>query len=247
MTSPDPSGSANGGQESQPSVDRLQLIQQLLEHLRRWLSHDVNSLFVTIRGMSHLLLESDGDRLSDEGRDYLGRILRAVDRGERQVRDLLDLERVCSRAGVPERISFAEAVREAASRALRLFPDCPLEYDVRGEAAYLRIPPAAFDQVLQWIFRQAIRGRRPNHGLHVTFEAAQQDGFWMVRAIDNGSPPIPDRIARAFDPQGIAARGEGSEGIELFSIRHAVESWGGTVFLAASEDGGAELRLTLPA
>ncbi len=87
-----------------------------LEAFSYSVSHDLRAPLRSINGFSKALLEDYWDRLDDEGRDYLRRILGACTRMSRLIDSLLSLSRISRAEMRPRVVDLTSLVREIASR-----------------------------------------------------------------------------------------------------------------------------------
>ena len=95
---------------------------------------------------------------------------------------------------------------------------------------------AALDALLENVFTHTPDGT----ALRVTVEAGVDGGGTVV--VEDAGPGLP---SLAPEPRGRSAAG--STGLGLDIARRAAQSGGGALHLAASELGGAQVRLTLGA
>src|SRR5205807_995891 len=87
-----------------------------LEAFAYSVSHDLRAPLRAISGFSDALREDYGERLDDQGREYLQEVSGAVARMNALVQDLLDYGRV-SRISLPlESVSLADSVKQAVAQ-----------------------------------------------------------------------------------------------------------------------------------
>ena len=144
-------------------------------------------------------------------------------------RDRVDLGALMGEVEQDLRARLAEAEATVEVR------DLP---EVSGDARLLR-------RVLQNLVGNAakFRGDAP---AHITVEAREQDGDWVVSVRDRGvgvPPADADRIFGMFARSGDDAAGNG---IGLAVSRRVVEAHGGRIWVEPAEGGGSAFRFTLP-
>jgi len=97
--------------------------------------------------------------------------------------------------------------------------------------------------LLYVVYDNAIRASAPRAPTVITRAWTLADRV-VVEVVDDG-PGVPDAIAgRIFDPL-VTAR-EGGSGLGLALARRIAVAHGGTLELAASQNGGATFRVELP-
>ena len=168
-------------------------------------------------------------------RESVGRARQLVDgvleyaRAGQVRRDRVDLAALMTEVEQDLRARLAEA---QATLEVRDLPE------VGGDAGLLR-------RVLQNLVGNAakFRGDAP---AHITVEACEQDGDWVVSVRDRGvgvPPEDADRIFGMFARSGADAAGNG---IGLAVSRRVVEAHGGRIWVEPAEGGGSAFRFTLP-
>ena len=168
-------------------------------------------------------------------RESVGRARQLVDgvleyaRAGEVRRDRVDLAVLMTEVEQDLRARLAEA---QATLEVRDLPE------VGGDAGLLR-------RVLQNLVGNAakFRGAAP---AHITVEACEQDGDWVVSVRDRGvgvPPEDADRIFGMFARSGAEAAGNG---IGLAVSRRVVEAHGGRIWVEPAEGGGSAFRFTLP-
>jgi len=82
----------------------------------------------------------------------------------------------------------------------------------------------------------------------IVLSSRRVDDRWQVEVSDNGTGVAPDQRERIFE---LLARGEGvaaeGSGIGLATCKRIVEAHGGTIGVHDAPDGGASVRVELPA
>ena len=144
-------------------------------------------------------------------------------------RDRVDLAALMTEVEQDLRARLAEA---QATLEVRDLPE------VGGDAGLLR-------RVLQNLVGNAAKFRG-DATAHITVEACEQDGDWVVTVRDRGvgvPPEDADRIFGMFARSGADTAGNG---IGLAVSRRVVEAHGGRIWVEPAEGGGSAFRFTLP-
>jgi signal transduction histidine kinase len=229
---------------------------QELSGFTRSVSHDIRVPLRVINGLSGLALEECGERLDENGRDYLRRIADAAVQVGRVGDDLLTLARV-SRAPMERRrvdvSEMADAIvrsmaREDPARILDARIDQGLV--VTADPALLRI---VLEQLLDnaWKFSRTVGAPTVRVvGARPADDACDADGQGGVgiAIIDNGVGFAPEfahklfgRFERIHDLPDVEGRGIGLAIVERIVTRH-----GGRVWAWGSPGAGATFGFTLP-
>ncbi len=127
MTSIDISTIRQREQELQVMTRRLEVVNQELESFSYSVSHDLRAPLRAIDGFSQALLEDYGDRLDEEGRDYLQRVRAGAQRMAELIDDLLDLSRVNRSEMKPKWVDLSEIAAEVIAELRQGEPDRSVE------------------------------------------------------------------------------------------------------------------------
>ena len=239
------------------AIDHAQLYRasqqaaQARDDLMAVVAHDLKNPLNTIK----LSLQRLVDDVTCEGpahtedREVLGAIVRATDRMNRLIRDLLDLARVDGGCLVihPAAVDAAELVREAVdvhaplakAKGIALLP--VVDQPLAGVLADRERVSQVFSNLIENAVKFTPRGGR------VTVRGARRDGSVRFTVEDTG-PGIPledqahvfDRFWRAGD---IARSGTG---LGLSIARAMVEAHGGRIGLESTLGEGSRFHFSLP-
>ncbi|MBM3748915.1 MAG: histidine kinase, partial [Acidobacteria bacterium] len=108
-------------------------------------SHDLRAPLRSIEGFSRALLEDPGERLDEEGKDFLERVSAAAVRLARLIDDLLSLSRVTRGEIRPSTVDLTALAQEIAADLSNRQPDRQVEFlimpglAVSADAALFRI------------------------------------------------------------------------------------------------------------
>jgi PAS domain S-box-containing protein len=229
-------------------VSQLKDLDRVKSEMVRMTSHDLkNPLFAA---MSYLeLLQEEGERvLGDNLREYVNIIDHQLDRMDRIISGILDLERV--QAGTPiyetcnlsrlARAAAGELQHQAFAKNLALSVDWPTGFfNVLGDPHQLR---QVFVNLIENAIKFTPEGGRVDLRL-------QQVGNWlMVEVVDTGigiPAEAQPRIFERFYRVPGAEQYDGS-GLGLSLVRAIVEAHGGRVEVQSEVDVGSTFRVILP-
>jgi PAS domain S-box-containing protein len=208
-------------------------------------SHDLRAPLRSLHGFSQVLLEDYGDRLDDEGRQYLDRIQANVARMGQLIDDLLRLSRAT-------RTSLSRTTVDVSALALEVLDELRLAEPGRqvesvvadglvatGDSHLIKL---ALDNLLSnaWKFT----GKREHAVIEVG--TARQDGEQVFHVRDNGAGFDMRYASKLFDPLQrlhTAAEFEGN-GIGLAIVQRVVSRHGGRIWAESEQGKGAMFFFT---
>jgi len=215
-----------------------------LENVSHTLSHDLRAPLRSIRSFAQIVAETQLDKLDDEGRDALTRVIKAADRMARMVDDLYRLLRLSGDEAAASDVSTVAVLDEvvAGLRSDLEQVQATVTYDglptVRGNRQLLA-------QIFQNLIANAIQFRGPEQP-RVTITAQRLAKDWRFSITDNGvgiQKEDRERVFRLF--QRASSDGSGS-GVGLTLCKRAVEKLGGTIWVAPDDPPGTTFCFTIP-
>jgi len=203
------------------------------------MAHNIRNPLASIRSSAELWIDLEGESRSEQARD----IIRAVDRIESWIRELLRFTRTEPQASAPVdidalvRAAFDEQARELEQRgitggAIGSVPDAR----VRGDAVVLA-------QVLHSVIANAIDATPAGGRVEGRVERAPQ-GRVRVSIADTGQGIRPEHLEAVFKPF-FTTKKEGL-GLGLALARRTVERVGGSIRLQSTPGAGTTVILELP-
>lgn len=222
-----------------------------LESFASIASHDLQEPLRKIRMMGERLVALCEAELGDQGRDYLGRMIRAGDNMHRLIRDLLAFSRVGMRDGGFRRLPLAEPVRDALSTLEMVIEEAGAEIEVDD------LPEAEADesqmrQLFQNLIGNALKFRRPGVVPRVTIRGAiieaEEGGRVRLEVCDNGigfDEQYHDQIFEIFQRLHGKTEFEGT-GIGLAICKKIVERHDGRIHARSLPGEGATFIVELP-
>jgi heavy metal sensor kinase len=215
-------------------------------------SHELRSPLTVLKGEIELALRRERD--ATEYRRVLSSNLQEVDRLARIAEELLTLAR--SDSGVLEpRYQATDAAARTQAIVDRLRPDADdknIALHMRADRAVRAVlDPALFDQLVWNLVENAVKFTPADGRVDV---AVTSDAHEVVLEVRDNGPGIPaDAVERIFERfyRVDAARtntlGASGTGLGLAIVRAIAEIHGGTARAANVPEGGALLRVSLPA
>lgn len=194
-------------------------------------AHEIRTPMATVRGLVELL-QADLPEQDNTRRQYIDRVLQAVDRQDRLVEDMLTLSHP-----EPENLEPVN-VRELVDEIVRDMPADP-RLRVQGAVAIAMpaIPGDAFrlHEVFNNLIRNAVEATPPTGVVEVRVEAPERG---LVRvAVRNTGVGIPTEIRERIFQPFFTTKVKGT-GLGLAIAKHIVEAHRGT--LRVESDGSTE-------
>jgi PAS domain S-box-containing protein len=225
---------------------QLEAVNKELEAFTYSASHDLRAPLRGIDGFSQALLEDYGDRLDDDGRNYIDRIRRATDRMGRLIDDLLSLSRITRTDVNKEQINLSALARQVCDELAAAEPKRQVEVVVEPglmAAADPRLMRIALTNLIgnAWKFTS----KRADARIEVASDGTGPEPIIVVR--DNGAGfdmRHADRLFGAFQRLHHVRDYPGT-GIGLATVERIVHRHGGRVWVEAEVDRGANFFFTL--
>ncbi|MEC5396488.1 sensor histidine kinase [Uliginosibacterium sp. H1] len=211
------------------------------------ISHDLRAPLRAINGFAHALREDYGDRLDDQGREYLERVYRGSIRMGELIDELLSLANISRQPLSITTLNLSTIAEDISSELRTADPGREVLFDIQpgiqveGDEVLLR---NALYNLLHnaWKFT---RSRRP-----AVITVSEQDDREHKRIIvaDNGVGFDMAHAKRLFQPfqQLHARQGFGGTGIGLASVRRIIERHGGRIWVESVPDEGTQFSFTMP-
>lgn len=216
----------------------LQATTHELEAFAYSVAHDLRTPLRTITGFSHLLLDED---LSDQGRDFVSRIVAAGHRAELLITDLLAYSRVSLADLELEQVDIEEILTHVRD-------DLQIEIDATGASITVEgtVPPVhsvgtVLQQALRNLVSNAIKFVREGERPEIRIVPEQLQNRLRVYVVDNGIGVPDGQTERIF---GVFERLPGQTsipgtGIGLAIVRRGLERIGGAAGVERRESGSA--------
>lgn len=212
-------------------------------------SHDLQEPLRKIQAFGEQLRSSLSRELSDEGRDYLQRMLTAADRMRTLINDLLALSQVTTKARPMVPTDLTQVVREVVADLEVGVAQSGGRVEV-GALPTIDADPLQMRQLLQNLIGNALKFRQPDVAPNVTVSGTltRGDSRCVIRVEDNGigfDPKYQNRIFAPFQRLHTRQQYEGS-GMGLAICRKIVERHNGTITATSEPGQGAIFMITLP-
>jgi PAS domain S-box-containing protein len=238
----------NAGLEKrvQERTSELTAANRELESFAYSISHDLRSPLRAIDGFSHLLAEDYEDKLDHQGRDYLGRVRKAVQRMGTLIDDILELSRVTRQEMRREPVDLGRLAEELNEEIARAWPgkqpaiSLPGRCLAEGDPQLLRL-------MLQNLLENAWKYSGRNSAPEIEFGCETLDGRQVCYVRDNGVGFDMAHAGRLFTPFQRLHKPEDFQGngIGLATVARIVRRHGGRIWAESAPGAGATFRFTL--
>lgn len=220
-----------------------------LEAFSYTVSHDLRAPLRGLQGFAQAVEEDYADRLDDEGRDYLRRIMAAARRMEGLIQDLLAYGRL-SREDIALRpVNLQLALDEALAQLAAEIDHARAAMEVAQPLPTVRAHPTVLVQVVANLLGNALKFVAPGKPARVRVWSSTGEGRVRAFVQDHGigiEPAHRERIFRVFE------RLHGQEaypgtGVGLAIVRKGCERMGGTCGVESRPGEGSTFWFELEA
>jgi light-regulated signal transduction histidine kinase (bacteriophytochrome) len=235
-------------QELEKHTAQLTTANKELETFSYSVSHDLRAPLRGIDGWSQALLEDYGDRLDQQGREYLDRVRSEAQRMGQLIDDMLQLSRLTRAEMRQEPVNLSALAQTIAASLQETEPGRQVEFSIqaglsaKGDAHLLEV---ALSNLLGNAFK--FTGRRALARIEFGQTEAQGRRAFFVR--DNGAGfdmAYAEKLFGAFQRLHKATEFPGT-GVGLATVQRVIHRHGGRVWAEAAVDDGATFYFTLEA
>ena len=233
----------------QQQAEELTRSNAELEQFAYIASHDLQEPLRVISGYVTLIEDRYGDRIDEEGREFIGFTTDAVHRMRTLIDDLLNYSRLESHGSAFESVDVNGALSNALADLEVSINETnaeitsePLPEDVHGD-------PVQIAQLLENLIANAIKFRKDDVAPQVHVSCQHQEGAWSFAVADNGvgiRSRYQDRIFGMFKRAHKRSKYPGT-GIGLAMCSKIVERHGGSIWVESEVGEGSTFRFTIPA
>lgn len=234
--------------ERKKMEEELRKRNRELDLFAQTVAHDLKTPLSVVDGYIQLLLKERCE--PGEASQYLRNCYHAVKRMEELIDSLLEYARMgapetgvepVSPAGIAEEVIREREILLAERKANILVSPrwrrCPK----------VSVSPFKFRQVLANLLDNAVKYSLPGRKPVVELDTEWEGGEATFHIRDNGRGIPPEDLDKVFLP--FWRRGTHTEaglGIGLSTVKHAVESWGGRIWVDSTPGSGSTFHFTAP-
>jgi DNA-binding response OmpR family regulator len=226
-------------------AQELERKNEELESFSYSVAHDLRAPLRSIDGFSLALLEDCGDRLNDEGKEYLRHVRESAQEMARQIDGLLSLARVTRGALIRSETDLGEIAHSVAGRLARIDPDRQIDLLV-SEGLVDDCDDRLLTIVLENLIGNAWKFTRKCAHARIEIGATGADPrTYFVR--DNGAGfdmSYASKLFAVFQRLHSASEFEGT-GIGLAAVHRIIRRHGGRIWAEGDVERGATFYFTL--
>ena len=209
-------------------------------------SHDLQEPLRKVRTFTERISETEADRLSERGADYLGRANAAAERMQILIEDLLRFSRVSTQGRPFSPVDLAKVTADVLEDLSEQVNRTGATVEVSALPTVNADPPQ-MRQLMQNLISNALKFRQQDVPCVVRVQSRVESGWATITVADNGigfDPQYSRRIFRVFE----RLHGRGTypgTGIGLALCRKIAERHGGTVVASSGPGEGATFTVTM--
>jgi PAS domain S-box-containing protein len=230
-------------------TERTSALRQTVTELESFsytISHDLRSPLRAMQGFAQAVLEDYGEKLDDQGRNYLDRIKKAAERLDRLIQDLLSYTRIARQDAPLLPLDADRILRDIIENYPNLHSPAA-EVTVEGSVPRVLGHEASLTQVLSNLLGNAAKFVPEGTLPRIRVWARELDGRIRIWVEDNGIGIPPDDYDRIFQMfvQVNESQLYGGTGVGLAIVKKAVESMQGSLGVEPAENGGTRFWVEL--
>ncbi len=225
---------------------QLRAVNKELEAFAYSVSHDLRAPLRSMDGFSKAVMEDCGDKLDDQGRDYLKRVRRASQRMGQLIDDILALSRLTRSEMKYETVNLSAIAKNISQTLTESAPDRQVEWVivedvmVQGDAALLRV-------LMDNLLGNAWKFTAKHETAKIEFGLEERDDTLVYCVRDDGAGfdmEYADKLFGAFQRLHGVTEFEGT-GIGLATVQRVISRHGGRIWAEAEVEKGAAFYFTL--
>lgn len=233
--------------ERERFVEQLQKANAELEQFAYVASHDLQEPLRMVTSFVGLLGQTYGDKLDEQGKEFVSIAVEASKRMQTLISDLLQYARLGKDSKLSVRIDCNAEMKHVLMN---------LDAAIKGASAVVEVRelpeiignPVEFLRLMQNLIGNAIKFCREGVTPHIRVNAAREGDHWLFTVQDNGigmKAEYYERIFQPFKRLHNQQEYQGS-GIGLAVCRKIVENFGGKINVESVVGEGSTMRFTVP-
>lgn len=225
----------------------LEKVNKELEDFTYTVSHDLKEPLRSIASFSHFVQEDYKDKLDDEGRDYLDRIVRASGRMKHLIDDLLTLSRVGRIRNPFVHVPSADVISEVLFSLSRRVEEKNAEVKVQGNLPEIYCDRILLHQIFLNLLSNAVKfGDKGHPVIEIGCDTLPGEYRFYVR--DNGigiDERYHEKIFEIFERLNRKEDYEGT-GAGLTIVKKVIEEHHGRIWVESRLNEGSTFYFTIP-
>lgn len=236
----------------QIALEKLSELNELKTNFISNISHELRTPLTHLKGYLNLLYEQDLGPITSEQLDALEVILRAENRLENLIEDLIQFS-LMSKGQLSLEFSLVN-LSETISVAVHKFEKIAHTHQVKLEISLAENVPLvrADSSKITWVLVQLLDNalKFTSQGGCVTVFLSNEDGLASIGVIDTGIGIPLEKLQEIFEPfhqlDGSTTRRYGGTGLGLALVKRIVEAHGGFLRVSSEVGKGSRFEFSLP-
>jgi PAS domain S-box-containing protein len=210
-----------------------------LEHFAFAASHDLQEPLRTIGSYAELLVRQHKSELSQEGSEWLGFIVKAVERMNTLIQDLLTYARIGVEKETPVSISLDQDVELATSQLAHAIEESGAEV-THDPLPTVTAERSQMTRLFLNLIGNAIKYRSPGRRPLIRISARPEEKYWIISVEDNGVGFDQQYADIIFSPfKRLHGQEYPGSGVGLAICRRIVERYGGRIWAESTPGRGS--------
>ncbi|HEU5048162.1 MAG TPA: ATP-binding protein [Rickettsiales bacterium] len=210
-------------------------------------SHDMQEPLRMMSNFAALIESEYGNKLDDEGREYIKFITDSATRMQNMVAGLLEYARVGKDAFRPQEINVMEDLAYILGNLSQAIKDCGahVTYDMLPN---IQGNPVQFTSLLQNLISNGLKYQAPGTAPEVHIGVEDAGDLWQFSVRDNGIGMEEEHTAKIFEPfvRLHSWQEYKGTGIGLSVCKEIVENHGGKIWVESKPGEGSTFYFTIP-
>lgn len=227
-------------------LHEIEVVNRELESFSYSVSHDLRAPLRAMAGFSNILLEDYEQKLDDDGRKYLGRIIVASDKMSRLIDGILDLSRISRRQVKRETVNISELAQQIIGELRVSEPARKVEVLIEPDLTVLG-DMNLVGVVLQNLLGNAWKFTAKKESPHITVGSIMKENRKVFFVRDDGAGfdmAYSEKLFGTFQRLHSESEFAGT-GVGLATVRRIAHLHGGEVWAEGTVNQGATFYFTL--
>lgn len=232
--------------ELNQKLTELRVVNLELESFSYSVSHDLRAPLRHIDGFTRILVDEHAAELSEMGKSYLDRVLKAVTQMGRLVDDLLNLAHIGRKEISRKKTPLGEVVRQAMAGLPQEKGREEIEWRIES-LPEVNCDPGLLGLVFTNLLSNAVKFTRTRQAAVIEVGTRPTDGVDVFFVRDNGvgfDPQYADKLFRVFQRLHRQEEFEGT-GVGLATVQRIIHRHGGEVWAKSELGRGTTFFFTL--
>jgi K+-sensing histidine kinase KdpD len=224
----------------------LETVNKELETFSYSVSHDLRTPLRSMEGFSQAVLEDYGDRLDEQGQDYLKRIRESSQTMAQLIDDILGLSRVVRAELVFNKVNLSDISKVISQELRRIEPQRQVEFNITDGMEVVGDANLLFS-VLQNLLSNAFKFTAGCPIARIIFASIEKNSEKVYYVKDNGAGfdmKYADKLFKPFQRLHSADEFPGT-GVGLATVQRIIRRHGGKVWAEGQVGKGATFYFTL--